>query len=176
MSKRQMHNPLKPKNKVINKKILDNDSKVIINFSYENWIIGESVDDFTTYTENREKYNEDITFILNTLLPYVYKKWSKDSQFGNCHSLNDFNKPRTREANIKYRKIIEKIHPTISTKKDDLELFQLGLKRSMRLICGKIDNTLYPLLIDHYHLGYDSKYHNQKDFTKFSYCPINNND
>lgn len=172
MAKHNIQNPLTPNSQVINKKVIEDESKVVINFSYKNWFRGSSTNDITTYTESENDFQKHMTFIFEELLPFVYEKWASDKQFGNCHTLHDFDKKRTREANKKYRSIINKLHPSISTDKEDLELFQLGLNNSVRLICGKINNTLYPLLIDHYHLGYDSQFYNQKDFTKFSYCPI----
>lgn len=169
--KNYINNPIQPDKQVTNKKVIQDDSKVIINFSYRNWFKGCKTKDITTYTENEKDFHENMKFIFEELLPYVYEKWASDNQFGNCHTLHGYDKPRNREANKKYRSIITRLHPNVSTDKDDLELYQLGLNNSVRLICGKINNTLYPLLIDHYHLGYNSEYYNQKDFNNFNYCP-----
>lgn len=169
--RRVVNNPLTPNKQVINRKIINDDAKVVINFSYGNWFKGCKVKDMTTYTKDETTFRYNMKHIFEELLPFVYEEWSSNTQFGNCHSLNNFDSPRTREANKKYRKIIEKLHPDISTSQNDLELFQLGLKESVRLICGKIDNILYPLLIDHYHLGFNSQSYNQKDFERFDYCP-----
>lgn len=172
MARRQIriNNTKTPKKQVINEKIIEDNSKVIFNFSYSNWFKGYKTKKMTTFTENKSVYHRNLSYIFEELIPFVYEKWSSSTQFGHCHSLSDLNKSRDREANDKYREIISYLHPNISIE-EEIELFQLGLTGSVRLICGKIDNTLFPLLIDHYHLGYDSKKYNQKDFSKFNYCP-----
>lgn len=83
-----------------------------------------------------------------------------------CHFINEL-KDRSKETQIKYTEAIKNIQSKLLnlSKKDfelnefnkyanetgqleDLELCQLGLKGSVRVIYGEVDNTLYPFLIE----------------------------
>lgn len=201
MVKKKVKNNKKPKNKVkITKTPLQKEG-LIISFSYPNWIKGVQTKDITTFTESEEEFMSNFIYIMYELVPYVYDNWGR--YLPHCHSINQLKKERSREAREKYLSLIQVNHPEIispSTKGnddenysevndtqsveyqtgqlEDLDLYQIGLKRSIRVICGKVENTLYPLLIDHHHLGYDSQKYNHRDTSKFGYCPIksHNND
>lgn len=192
--KRKIRNNITPKNNVPKRQTPLRKEDLIISISYKNWIKGYRGKNITTYTENKDEFINNIIHILYELIPYVYKNWGQ--RINHCHSINELQGDRSKEAQDKYIEVIKNIHPELlnlsgnssklnDLKKDsndisyengqleDLELYQLGLKGSVRIICGKVDNTLYPLLIDHHHLGYDSQKYNKRDTSKFSYCPIN---
>lgn len=161
--------------------------------SYKNWIKGYKSKNITTFTENQEKFTDNLLYIIYELIPFVYENWGQSIE--HCHSINELKGDRSKEAQDKYIEVIKNIHPELlnlsrincesdnsknerngieygTGQLEDLELYQLGLKGSVRVICGKVDNTLYPLLIDHHHLGYDSQKYNQRDTNSFNYCPI----
>ncbi|MBG9986223.1 hypothetical protein HZY91_04870 [Facklamia sp. DSM 111018] len=195
MAKRVKNNKKPQKNIKLTKTPLHKQD-VIISFSYPNWIKGFKIKDFTTFTKDENEFVNNFIYIMYELIPYVYENWG-DRRFGHCHSINELKGKRTEEARNKYISFIKTIHSEIfssateSSQTDskmgkdesesieyqtgqleDLDLYQIGLNGSVRVICGKVDNILYPLLIDHYHLGYDSQHYNSDDTSKYNYCPI----
>lgn len=192
MSKKnkRIRNNKRPKNNVKKIKTPLKKEELVISMSYKNWIKGYRGKDITTYTETEEEFVNNLMYIIYTLIPYVYKNWGQ--RMPHCHSINEEN---GKEAQGKYIEVIKNIHPELlnlseinsevdksknnidrieygTGQLEDLELYQLGLNGSVRVICGKVGNTLYPLLIDHHHLGYDCQKYNQRDTNNFDYCPI----
>ncbi|HHK0195168.1 TPA: hypothetical protein ACQN8E_001711, partial [Streptococcus pyogenes] len=126
-----------------------------------------SSSNFTTFLVDSEMYGKYITEVFKNIIPKITKDWSPGSslsQFPHCHKIgND-------RANDKYCRAIENIHG-IST--EQLELWQFGFTGEVRLIAHLSGNdTIYPLLIDYHHLGYDSVKHNEKDTRHYKFCPI----
>ncbi|WP_221913350.1 hypothetical protein [Streptococcus halichoeri] len=162
----------KPQIPNVNDRINNDEKRVYFSFVYPNWIKSFKHNDFTTYLKDETMFAKQMTFLFNELMPKVSEGWLKCSnttEFYHCHKVNN-----TRVIG-KYQKAIRVIHPQISV--ESLEIWQFGFKgNSMRLICHKVSNTnnLIPLLIDHHHLGYESQYYNQTDYSAFSFCPINN--
>lgn len=73
-------------------------------------------------------------------------------------------------------KIIELLN-IIEIHNDEMkEYCQLGLTQGLRVICYKINNTLYPLFLDPHHLIYPNKKYNYKDFDKNKCCIFGNGD
>ncbi len=182
---RKVKNTKAPKKNIVNRTPLKK-NHVSISFSYKNWIKGFSNREFSTFTETEREFWDNFIYIMYELIPYVYENWN-GQRIAHCHAINDLGGVRSREAKKKYFSAIKSIHSELKNnvllenidnveysngQLEDLELYQLGLTGSLRVICGKIGNTLYPMLIDHHHLGYDSEQHNQRDFSKFSYCPV----
>ncbi|MFM9414116.1 hypothetical protein ACKQTC_07025 [Peptococcus simiae] len=188
----RIRNNKRPKNNVTKGKTplkKKEEEKLVISMSYKNWIKGYRGKDITTYTETKEEFVNNLMYIIYTLIPYVYENWGQ--KMSHCHSINELRGNSSKEAQGKYIEVIKNIHPELlnplsdksknklngveygTGQLEDLELYQLGLKGSVRVICGKVDNTLYPLLIDHHHLGYESQKYNQRDTNKFDFCPIN---
>lgn len=185
--KKGIKNNKKPKKNLVRLKTPLRKDELIISMSYKNWIKGYRGKDITTFTEDEKEFTRNLTYIIYELIPYVYENWSKNMQ--HCHYISELGGTRSKEAQEKYIEVIKNIHPELLNHKenhdnsaeeieyengqiDDLEIYQLGLKGSVRVICGKVNNTLYPLLIDHHHLGYDSQKYNKRDTSKFNYCPI----
>jgi hypothetical protein len=193
MGGKRVKNNKRPKRNLPRKRTPLRKENLVISMSYKNWIKGYRGNGITTFTENQEEFVKNLVYIIYELIPYVYSHWGRKMQ--HCHSINELGGDRSREAQGKYIEVIKNIHPELlnlsesgsdpeesptdssgisyeTGQLEDLELYQLGLKGSVRVICGKVDNTLYPLLIDHHHLGYDSQSYNQRDTSKFTYCPI----
>ncbi|ASD24608.1 conserved hypothetical protein [Ureaplasma parvum serovar 1 str. ATCC 27813] len=171
MSKK-INNDKTPRNKVKNNNVSKDNDDIVISLRYENWVKGERVNSLTTYTKDKNQFLKNIIYILNTLFPYVYKNWKNKGINDHCHPIKQ-NDEKSRNVFSKYIKLIKKLHPNLlKNDNEELELYQLGLGRSVRVICSKIDNILFPLLIDHHHLGYESQSYNDKDTKKYDYCPL----
>lgn len=142
-------------------------SSVRFDFIYPNWLKSFSDKKFTTYLPGESLYAEHITYIFYTLIPKVSKEWEVGKRGGiwkHCHSVSD------GKALGKYNTAIKNIHGIDPTQ---LNIWQLGINGSIRLICHiSHNNEIYPLLVDYHHLGYDSVKHNSQDTEKYKFCPI----
>ncbi|MDT2731070.1 hypothetical protein P7G31_02220 [Streptococcus parauberis] len=161
-----------PKVQTPNSRIPNQDlprNNVKFSFYYDRWLKSYSSSDFTNYLNSENMYGKYITELFNIIIPKITKDWSpktQSSQFLHCHKVgND-------RAFRRYSKAIEAIHQ-IQT--DQLDLWQFGFTGSLRIIAHLSgDNTIYPLLIDYHHLGYDSIKYNGIDRSHYSFCPIDN--
>lgn len=140
-------------------------------FAYPDWLKSYKNGNFTTFLKDESMYGEHMTYLFSQLIPRVSADWKNNSsstEFKHCHKIDS-----SSDAFKKYKNAIKQIHTRIDL--DNLEIWQLGFKGNpMRLIChnGTQSNCLIPLLIDQHHLGYESQKHNQKDYKKYKFCPI----
>ena len=148
----------------------DEDKRMYFVFEYQNWLKAFKYDDFTTYLKDESMYADSMTYLFNTLISKISIEWQKNrstNEFRHCHKID-----RGRSLG-KYNRALKSIHPRISL--DSLELWQFGFTgNSIRLICHKEagTNNLIPLLIDQHHLGSESKYYNETDYSTYNFCPI----
>lgn len=142
-------------------------SNVRFDFIDQNWLRSFSDRKFTTFLPSESLYAEHITYIFYTLIPNVSKDWEVGKRGGvwkHCHSVND------DKALRKYNAAIKNIH---GIDPEQLNIWQLGINGSVRLICHiSPDNEIYPLLVDYHHLGYESVKHNSQDTENYRFCPI----
>ncbi|MGX7777231.1 hypothetical protein ACVV62_09235 [Streptococcus pluranimalium] len=168
--KKSIPKPQKPKkSRVPNPKLPQ--TKVSFNLSYPDWLRGyqSKKKGFSTFLKDETNFAKSITYVLNTLIPKINNDWEpgKNSyQFKHCHEITINDQP----AFDIYKEAIHEIH---NIDIEQLNLWQFGVSGSIRLICHlEPGNTIYPLLIDYHHLGFESEKHNQNDTNKFSFCPI----
>lgn len=144
---------------------VNQENEIVFDFSYDKWLKSCNFKDFTTYLKDAGEYAEQITYILSTLIPKISKDLklgSNLSEFKHCHEV------KSNYAVSVYSAAISKIH---NVSQDDLNLWQLGINGSTRLICHLSGKKFIPLLVDYHHLGYPSKDHNGKDTSSYDFCP-----
>lgn len=155
-------------------------SDLVFSFDYPNWLKGIKTKDFSTFTKDKDEFLENIVYIFSELFPYVHANWNSTNVNPHCHAITV---EKHKDARSKYIDAIRAIHFSrggdqnrLAEQLRELNLYQIGLKGSVRVICAKADNTLTPLLIDHHHLGFESEKHNQRDTGRFTYCPLSDMD
>lgn len=93
-------------------------------------------------------------------------KW----EYPHCHTLTD------DKLNLAI-KIANEIHQRNfdAFEKDSISWWQIGIKQGVRLVglYNQPQNCFYPIFVDRHHLLYPSTKHNQSDFEKFKYNPVN---
>ena len=148
----------------------DDSGRMYFVFPYPNWLKAFKHDDFTTFLKDETMYADSMTYLFSNLIPKISSEWQDNrssNEFRHCHKIGG------GRSLGKYNRAINKIHPQISL--DSLELWQFGFNgNSIRLICHKEagTNNLIPLLIDQHHLGSESKYYNETDYSTYNFCPV----
>ncbi|MGY3779140.1 hypothetical protein [Isobaculum melis] len=173
----EINNTTHPRNTVINNVDVKSHSKTIIDFSkYPNWTHSTRIGNFTNQLKNEKECAKNYYILVSKLFPFLQNQGGDlFTGINHCHLLNDSDdkKYRTQAINI-----IENIHNVKFDK--SLELWQLSYGQGIRLVGAMVkggDNNnqtiIYPLFIDHHHLIYPDKNHNQKDLSKKAckFCP-----
>ena len=144
-------NDNKPKN--------DQDEKVSFKFEYNNWLKSTQTNDFYNYLRDEKEFIKHIIYIFHELVPGIDVKTF--SQHKHIHPIRG-----------EQKKIVDKAIRTIHGNIQADDLWQLGQKGGLRLICNKLNNSYIPLIIDYHHTIYPSEKHNERDIGKYNYCPI----
>lgn len=148
-------------------------SNVLIDFTaYPNWTHSIRVNSYTNELKNEKECSKQFYKLVNKLFPFLQEEGANLYKKGqHCHIIKD----KERELAVK---IIKKLHGLDLL--SDVDLWQLAYGEGTRLVCVLVsgndkDGTIvvYPLFIDHHHLIYPSKNHNQKDFSQKAcrFCP-----
>lgn len=146
---------------------------------YPNWIKGIEYSsrgaDFVNYTNSSEEFSRNMTEIITEFIPKLYDEYdslfNNHSRAYNCHPVSD------DKINF-VMEIAENIHQTEFSleqlKEARYQWWYLGFKQSVRLVglYNFGEKAFYPIFIDHHHLLHADINYNQPDYSKYSYCPI----
>lgn len=166
-------NSTQPTSSVKNTIPSNKNSNVFINFTtFPNWTHSIRVKNYTNQLKNEKECSKSFYKLVNKLFPFLQTEGTNlFTGLKHCHLIKD----QKRELAVG---IIKEIHGIdLST---EVELWQLAYGEGTRLVSALVsgkdeDGTVvvYPLFIDHHHLIYPSKNHNQKDLSEKScrFCP-----
>ena len=143
-----------------------------------NWLKSVSLSKrYTNLLKNEDMFGKYITELFHRVIPYIQKyglqmiKEAGTRGWKHCHPIDE-------EKLDLVKKIIEEIHGDLPKFEDKAgpALWQFGITQNIRMIAVydyKI-NVIKPLFIDYHHLIYPSEKHNQSNYSKYDFCPIEN--
>lgn len=151
---------------------------VSFDFTYKDWLKAIKKKEFTNYLVDDSHFAEFVVQVFTKIIPTVQRNWeiikhnggAAKKQFPHCHTISP-------EKISLVREIVEELHGKKlcdDVTSDDLNYWQLGIDRSLRIICiySPVTNKMFPVLLDYHHQIHPSTHHNQKDIDAYGYCPV----
>jgi len=123
---------------------------------------------FTNLLKDENEFAKMSFELYSKTIPTIQKAWDarkmgQKAYFPHTHEI-------LRDRVSKVMEIANKLHNDEIVDKYS-SLWQIGTNQSIRLICIRIDNIMYPLFIDYHHQLYPDIKYNQKDLSKYNFCP-----
>ena len=123
---------------------------------------------FTNLLKDEKEFAKMSFELYSKTIPTIQKAWDarkmgQKDYFPHTHEIS-------RNMISTVMEIANKLHGAEIVDKYS-SLWQIGTNQSIRLICIRIDNIMYPLFVDYHHQLYPNIKHNQKDLSKYNFCP-----
>ena len=123
---------------------------------------------FTNLLKDEREFAKVSFEIYSKIIPSIQKAWDsrkmgKKGYFPHTHEV-----PRNMMSTV--MDIANQLHGAEIVDKYS-NLWQIGTNQSIRIICIRIDNIMYPLFVDYHHQLHPSSKYNQKDLAKYNFCP-----
>lgn len=148
--------------------------KLSFDFSYPRWLCGVQNKSFTNMLKDSEEFAKSITHVLNKLIPVITDNWDiiKDrpgNQFPHCHPVppDKVDLVKRIETEIHGKKLLD------SEAEQNIKYWQVGLEGIRLFVLYNYSaNIMFPIFIDYHHLIHPSKWHNERDTSNLTFCPV----
>lgn len=162
----------------ISKPIIPSSKGFSVHFHYQ-WINGTDEllkkHKFTNLCENKEKFADEMIYIMNTVIPKLYSDGEEIFKPGSNKSINTHCHTITGDKLKLAIEIANKIHKRTfdSFEGEDISWWQVGWSKGIRLIglYNKVEKDFFPLFIDRHHLIFSSEKHNKTDYKNCKFNP-----